>query len=332
MADQVEPSVNRPIGGKLTLPGVINNSLGTSWIVPNGERELADLARHGFDETHSGLTATIDTGEAFIEGNWLERDVTTDVTLPDDSTAVVYVGKNHQAEDTVIIGLDAAFAADDPKAPLYEYQTSGGSVSAVTDLRNLGLTVGFQMDALLGTEGIAEIEVLTESEVTAETSRRLMLVTDAGKVIWDTGSNLITLGAQPGAIALSALGSKKHSELTSVGAADHHPKSTYVGIDPVIYTYTSAGNAGTWRTQDISGAVPAEAVAIETGLSHNAPTDPVGLRKPGSGVNRLMNFSYQVDWVVTTAVKNQEVEVRFEYASASSDDPYLEVSVVGYWV
>ncbi|WP_394743310.1 hypothetical protein [Natronococcus roseus] len=87
-----------------------------------------------------GLEVEINTGEAVVEGAILARDDRTDVTLDDNSSGqTVYVGWAHNATDTVIVGLEGEFGDDDPRLPIYEFDTADGEVDDYEDLRPVGI-------------------------------------------------------------------------------------------------------------------------------------------------------------------------------------------------
>lgn len=89
----------------------------------------------------SGLDLTLEGGEAYHIG-WLCRDRQTTVTLPDDSTTVIYAGfsvgytidygngETAADHDNIIIGESDSFGGSDPQMPLYEVTTSGGSIDS----------------------------------------------------------------------------------------------------------------------------------------------------------------------------------------------------------
>jgi hypothetical protein len=139
VTDKVFPSPDRDMTTKIL--GQIMEYAGGSdpgWVVPSGTAKIADSARNGFGETSSGgsLDVEIDTGEAFVQGCWIDRDTTTTVTLA-ASTAdqTVYVGLDLSMKNTVILGLSSDFTADDPKMAIWTYDTDGSGVTSTTDER-----------------------------------------------------------------------------------------------------------------------------------------------------------------------------------------------------
>lgn len=121
------------------------------WVVPDTMELLTDINSslgagplNQFNETSSGTSydVTIETGEAIVGGAGLARDVTTTVTLSANTAGqTVYVGWSHQSNDTVRIGLAGDFVSDDPRIPLYSYDTDGSGVTNVVDERTLGETI-----------------------------------------------------------------------------------------------------------------------------------------------------------------------------------------------
>jgi len=139
MADLVFPSKARDIT-EILLGNIIRYAGGSDpgWVVPSGTAKLASAARNGFEESSSGasLDVTIDTGEAFVHGIWLDRSSTTTVTLAASTNdQIVYVGVDVSEQNTIIVGLAAAFAADDEKMAIWTYDTDGSGVTSATDNR-----------------------------------------------------------------------------------------------------------------------------------------------------------------------------------------------------
>lgn len=158
---------------------------GEPWIVDGIDiadtfTSLDDTGINSFrHSTSTGLTVTISGGEAYVAG-WLARDRTTDVDLPASSTSVVYVGYDAGAiladtetppeNDNVIVGLEGAFAADDPRTPIWEFTTDADSVTASTDLRQLQKPITFDpiegaVDVNVGTFRVAGSSLATEGYV-----------------------------------------------------------------------------------------------------------------------------------------------------------------------
>ena len=148
MTDKVFPSPDRDMTTKIL--GQIMEYAGGSdpgWVVTSGAK-IAGSARNGFGESSSGasLDVIIDTGEAFVQGCWVDRDITTTVTLAaSTSDQSVYVGLDLSMKNTVIVGLNADFAADDPKMAIWTFGTDGSGVTSSADERytapGRGLTV-----------------------------------------------------------------------------------------------------------------------------------------------------------------------------------------------
>lgn len=141
MTDQVNPSTNRPADSFLTASASIAlaGGHGDGFVISDTpsdaatyESDIDETQLNKFAETSSSssLDVTIDPGEAVVGGAWLARDVSTTVTLAASTNdQTVYVGWDHTATDSVIIGLDSAFAPLDQKIELYSYNTDASGVT-----------------------------------------------------------------------------------------------------------------------------------------------------------------------------------------------------------
>ena len=140
MTDKVNPSKNRPAESFVTAAGSIAKGGGTDgYVVEDSPTDVAEYdddidgaALNAFEETSSdtSLDVTIDPGEAFVGGSWMARDVETTVTLAESTDdQVVYAGWDHDATNTVIIGLEADFHDLDQKTELYSYDTDADGVT-----------------------------------------------------------------------------------------------------------------------------------------------------------------------------------------------------------
>lgn len=120
------------------------------WIVPTTDALIVD-ALSGFGDSplnafehvgSSGTTVTIDTGEALIYGSPTARDTQSSVSLASGTANQrVFVGYEPLSNNKVVVGLDSEFTANARRLPLYEFDTQMSSVSAVTDLRDIGETL-----------------------------------------------------------------------------------------------------------------------------------------------------------------------------------------------
>lgn len=117
------------------------------WVVSNSDVLISDVTSTIADGPHnafnytgaSGFDATIDTGEAMVSASPIGRDVTTVVTLASSTNnQTVYAGFEPNSTDTVVIGLDGAFTSAASRIPIWEFDTDGSTVTASTDLRNIG--------------------------------------------------------------------------------------------------------------------------------------------------------------------------------------------------
>lgn len=150
MTDRVYPSKDAAIiGRRAAAAAELAGGSSEGWVVPAAddprnlaadEPDIDETALNAFAESHSASSfdVTIDPGAALVGGSWLARDLASTVTLA-SSTAnqTVYAGWDVSMSHTVIIGLSGAFNADDPRLPLWEFDTDGSGVTAATDVRNL---------------------------------------------------------------------------------------------------------------------------------------------------------------------------------------------------
>jgi len=145
MADRVSPSGIRDAVPRLVAASMKHGS--GDWIVTAGTDLYASYdglagPLQAFDVASSSTSSfdvTIDTGEGFVGGAYLARDSQTTVTLASQVTnQTVYVGWRHAATNMVIIGLDADFQADDPRIPIFDFDTDGSGVVSTTDRRPVG--------------------------------------------------------------------------------------------------------------------------------------------------------------------------------------------------
>ena len=188
MTDVVTLSVDRG-AQPLEVGRTIASGAHNEWVAPNSRTLIADLNSglaagpyNAFAETSSGssLTVTIDTGEAVVGGSILARDTTTDVAL-DASTSgqTVYVGWSATSNDTVIIGLAGAFAADDPRIPIWTYATDGSGVTSATDERTVGESADLLNIRYETTDGSgAKVDAAKQADTAAQATQ----ADDAGKI------------------------------------------------------------------------------------------------------------------------------------------------------
>jgi len=150
MTDRLEPDKDQPVRSRY-LSRVIENVGGTvDWVVPAGEDpgnlatdqpnlDASQLNDFKHASSASSLDIDIAAGAAFIAGRWVARDTTTTVSLDANTTGqVVYAGWDADASQSVIIGKDSAFNADDPQHALWEFDTDSSGVTAAADKRRVG--------------------------------------------------------------------------------------------------------------------------------------------------------------------------------------------------
>jgi hypothetical protein len=208
----------------------------------NANDALGAGADNEFSQTSSGSSfdVTIDGGEAVVEGAILARDTQTTVTLASSANnQTVYLGYDRDLNDTVIIGLDSAFAAEDRRMPIFDFDTDGSGVTSVTDRRQLGaLAIGEGATAEGGDLATAYGRNATAAEVAA---------TALGEEATASGSAATVLGQDATASGLraSALGTNtvaSQIDATAVGgnADATHDEATAIGTNAA----TAAANEG----------------------------------------------------------------------------------------
>ena len=105
-------------------------------LVEDSEGDLATGPLNAFDyAASSGLTVTIDTGEAIVRGAYCATDETHDVTLPENSTTTVYVGWRDSQADELVVGTAGDFHEHDPSLAIWTFETDGSSVISSTSER-----------------------------------------------------------------------------------------------------------------------------------------------------------------------------------------------------
>lgn len=146
MTDYVRPSPNRTIRAH-QLGAAARHAGLFDWIAePNidyfaAEAGLTGTPLNAFAESSSSgsLTVEIDTGEGFVNGRWVARDETTDVTLPASDVVRVAIGAAYGQPDTIRIDTESAFGSNESPVPLFEYTTdSNGVIGSPEDLRVVG--------------------------------------------------------------------------------------------------------------------------------------------------------------------------------------------------
>lgn len=150
MTDKVIPSAGGSSNGYIVAQLIRYGASTDGWIQESASALLADndsdldqtaVPLNAFTASHSAtsLDVTIDTGEGFVGGAWVARDVTTTVTLAASTTGqTVYLGWDYNATETVRIGTSGAFESEDPRIPIWTFDTDGSGVTAATDERTIG--------------------------------------------------------------------------------------------------------------------------------------------------------------------------------------------------
>ncbi len=184
MTEKVHPSTVRPAESFKTAVGfayagglkegvIVDGATPTE--VAEQDSGIDETQLNAFAESHGGASfdVTIDPGEAFVWGAWLGKDTQTTVTVA-ASTAdqTIYVGWDRNDNDDVIIGLASAFDSatedEDMKIPLYDVDTDGSGVTAVTDRRAFTSPARIRelVDAPNGTPPNALLEDTESVEIT----------------------------------------------------------------------------------------------------------------------------------------------------------------------
>jgi len=204
MTDRVNPTRDGDVSSQKTAAAArFAGGSSEGWVVPasndpanvaTDDPDIDETALNAFAQISSGTSydITIDPGQGYVGGAWIARDISTTVTL-DGSTAgqTVYVGWRIDNSDTVVIGKSGGFNAEDPRMPLYDFDTDGSGVTGVTDRRNRD---GYRIASDI-------VETLTNSDLANST------VTVAGNAVGLGGSTAVD-----------------HADLSNVGASDHHAK------------------------------------------------------------------------------------------------------------
>jgi len=270
MTDVVEPSNDRVPADPSVARARQRAGGRESYVAKSGEPLLKDEAvdfnandalgagaDNEFAQTSSGSSfdVTIDGGEAVVEGAILARDTTTTVTLASGTNnQTVYLGWDRDLNDTVIIGLDAAFAAEDRRTPIFDFDTDGSGVTSVTDRRQLGaLAIGEGATAEGGETATAygrgaEASGLSATALGEGSNALAGEATAVGADATASSFDSVALGQTSFALAdnataLGASADASHTEATAVGydAATAAANEGILGV-PV-------GNTGTynWR-------------------------------------------------------------------------------------
>jgi len=206
-----------------------NDSLGAG-----ADNEFAIASQSG-----SSLDVTIDGGEAVVEGAILARDTQTTVTLAaSTNNQTVYLGYDRDLNDTVIIGLDADFAAEDRRMPIFDFDTDGSGVTSVTDRRQLGaLAIGAGATAEGGdtATSVGRDATASGSDATAvgeDSEASADFATAVGEGATASGVRAASIG--PGSIA-------SHDDSTAFGlsatTSAAHEGVLGVGVGSVAGTY-----------------------------------------------------------------------------------------------
>jgi len=172
MTQKVHLSFDRRIRNREVSAAIQYGGGSDGWISKAGNRLVedsegdlpsGDLGTFGF-KSSSGLTVTIGAGEALVEGAYIATDEPFDVDLAASTdNQTVYVGWQDGLPDTIIVGLDSAFTANDHRIAAWEFDTDASVVTATRDVRNLGQTIS--ADTLEATAELGNPTYATLSDV-----------------------------------------------------------------------------------------------------------------------------------------------------------------------
>lgn len=243
MTDRVEPNVGGVANAKIAA-GAISYSGGprsAGWTVPHGtnyfaaEAGLAGTPLNGFSRSVSALslTANINAGEGFVGGYWFGRDTQTGVDLASNTAnQTVYAGVDTDVTNGVIIGLDAAFGADDPQVALWDFTTDASGVTSSVDRRT-------QEPPSAGSGGSRWTTVATVSDTTQTADLDL-----------DTGTFTPTFDSYRVHVRLedeanSAVGNKLYAKMQVNGNTNTAYHYDY--FDAFDNVYRSSGSDNKWN-------------------------------------------------------------------------------------
>lgn len=225
---------------------------------------LADEARgqtfttsnlKAFSESHSSSSfdVTIEGGEAFVVGAYLAIDTQTTVTLSSSTNnQTVYLGWTKGKQDDVKIGKSGAFASDDRKIPIWDFDTDGSGVTSSTDRRNLD---SFRVR----NEDVQALQNLTGDETFS-----------AHPFV---SSDIATDAVGPSEIASSAVGRSELAQAANLYVAD--------GGSTLLYIYDISNDS--WSASSTQSGVDNESMAAD-GAGN------VYLLDPGSDLLRIYDI------------------------------------------
>lgn len=200
-----------------------------------------------FSESSSGssLDVTIDAGEGFVFGAWVAIDTSTTVTLASSTNGqTVYVGWSNDSADDVIVGLDAAFGANDQRIPLWTFDTDGSGVTSTTDGRQIGQPINSSFDngITIGSNDEATLNYDSGSDSLAVSG--VSLSAD-GVTIFDEGNASIPTGSlEADAVAVTAGNALTSGGSVSLGGSvtiDHADTSSQSDVTTGDSTSTVTG-------------------------------------------------------------------------------------------
>lgn len=309
MTEKVNPSINRPAEAFKTAGAIaLAGGAGDGWIVRGSsptdiatqDAGIDETAFNTFAESHSASSfdITIDPGEGFVYGSWLAIDTSTTVTLSSNTAnQTVYVGWNKGGTNDVIIGLASAFSTasgdTDEKIPLFDFDTDGSGVTAVTNRRTIGKTVDGRFvsnTATYTTNSTTDGEQI----VFADSSGGAITVTLATQDL-DEGNNVIVVDAGGAAgtntITIDTEGSATINGSSSITIEDDYGAKAIASDGTNWYTSGAGGGGGAFKDDDADGV--AELITGLTGVQFK-DDETINF---GTGDDFLLQYDSTNDWL-----------------------------------
>lgn len=110
-----------------------------------------DYVRSGFTVTiGAGLNVSVAAGEAYVNGTYIERNVSSSLAVAANSTLYVYAAYDDATQNTVVLGTtttapttETGWTANPERILLAQVVTGASTVTSVSDKRNTVATSGW---------------------------------------------------------------------------------------------------------------------------------------------------------------------------------------------
>jgi hypothetical protein len=280
MTQKVHLSFDRRIRNREVSAAIQYGGGSDGWISEAGDRLVEDSEGDlpsgdlgTFDVVgSSGLTVTIGAGEAVVEGAYIATDETFEVGLDagtDNQT--VYVGWQDGLPDTITVGLDSAFSANDHRIAVWEIDTDSTSVTTTRDVRELGQTIS--AETLIAESLVFTQDITDPNNNTATSLSDPVRVTEEAVTFDESSITVTTNGAAVGggSVSLSSTATTDTGEQTVALAAGDVDGD---GVDEVVFGDANDDNlkiydveddavtdTGRSRTEIITGDIDGDGVA-----------------------------------------------------------------------